>query len=55
MRVMVLGGDGYLGWPTAMAFRARKHEVSVIDNYFRRTIAKQLSDEFKASTKSLRN
>jgi len=45
MRVMVLGGDGYLGWPTAMAFRARKHEVSVIDNYFRRTIAKQCDSD----------
>ena len=27
MRVMILGGDGYLGWPTAMAFRRAGHEV----------------------------
>ena len=45
MRVMVLGGDGYLGWPTAMAFRAKGHEVCVIDNYFRRTIARQCDSD----------
>jgi len=36
MRVLVLGGDGYLGWPTAMRFSARGHEVSVVDNFSRR-------------------
>jgi UDP-sulfoquinovose synthase len=36
VRVLVLGGDGYLGWPTALRFSARGHEVSVIDNLSRR-------------------
>jgi UDP-sulfoquinovose synthase len=36
MRVLSLGGDGYLGWPTAMRFSARGHEVSVVDNFSRR-------------------
>ncbi len=36
MRVLVLGGDGYLGWPTAMHFSAGGHEVHVVDNYLRR-------------------
>jgi UDP-sulfoquinovose synthase len=36
MRVLVLGGDGYLGWPTAMHFSARGHEVAAVDNYMRR-------------------
>jgi len=39
MRVLILGGDGYLGWPTAMALRRAGHEVRVIDNYLRRKIA----------------
>jgi UDP-sulfoquinovose synthase len=39
MRVLVLGGDGYLGWPTAMALAARGHDVAAVDNYFRRLIA----------------
>lgn len=39
MRVLILGGDGYLGWPTAMDFAAAGHEVTVADNYMRRRIA----------------
>lgn len=40
-----MGGDGYLGWPTAMAFAAKGHDVTVIDNYLRRTIAQQTQSE----------
>jgi UDP-sulfoquinovose synthase len=36
MRVLILGGDGYLGWPTALRFSARGHEVSLVDNFSRR-------------------
>jgi len=36
MRVLILGGDGYLGWPTALRFSARGHEVTVVDNFVRR-------------------
>src|SRR5688500_7975549 len=36
MRILILGGDGYLGWPTVMLFSARGHEVSVVDNFSRR-------------------
>ena len=36
MRILILGGDGYLGWPTAMHFSKRGHEVHVVDNYLRR-------------------
>ncbi len=36
MRVLILGGDGYLGWPTALRFSARGHEVAVVDNFSRR-------------------
>ena len=36
MRILILGGDGYLGWPTAMRFSAAGHEVSVVDNFSRR-------------------
>ncbi len=36
MRVLILGGDGYLGWPTAMRFTEGGHEVSVVDNFSRR-------------------
>ena len=41
MRVLILGGDGYLGWPTAMHLSAKGHETVVADNYLRRTICKE--------------
>lgn len=40
--VLILGGDGYLGWPTAMYFSKRGHEVTVVDNYFRRNACTEL-------------
>jgi UDP-sulfoquinovose synthase len=36
MRILILGGDGYLGWPTSMYLSQKGHEVAVVDNYFRR-------------------
>ncbi len=45
MRILILGGDGYLGWPTAMHFASKGHNVAVIDNYSRRLIAQQTRSE----------
>jgi UDP-sulfoquinovose synthase len=36
MRVLILGGDGYLGWPTSMYFSQLGHEVLVVDNLAKR-------------------
>src|SRR6266851_5625419 len=36
MRVIVLGADGYLGWPTSLHLSARGHEVIAADNLIRR-------------------
>jgi UDP-sulfoquinovose synthase len=36
MKIAVLGGDGYCGWPTALYLSAKGHEVSIVDNYIRR-------------------
>ena len=36
MRILILGGDGYLGWPTAMYLSRRGHSVSVVDNFVKR-------------------
>jgi UDP-sulfoquinovose synthase len=36
MRILVLGADGYLGWPTAMHFSAAGDEVYAIDNFAKR-------------------
>jgi UDP-sulfoquinovose synthase len=45
MRVLILGGDGYLGWPTAMYLSQKGHEVMAVDNYFRRRACTQLHCE----------
>ena len=42
MRILIFGGDGYLGWPTAMYFSARGHEVHTVDNYLRRRAHQEL-------------
>ncbi|HEX3793574.1 MAG TPA: NAD-dependent epimerase/dehydratase family protein [Acidimicrobiales bacterium] len=36
MKILVLGGDGYLGWPTALHLSALGHEITVVDNLVRR-------------------
>ena len=36
MRILVLGGDGYLGWPTALHLSEAGHDVAVVDNFARR-------------------
>ena len=38
MRVLVLGGDGFCGWPTSLHLSARGHEVTILDNLSRRKI-----------------
>jgi UDP-sulfoquinovose synthase len=36
MKILILGGDGYLGWPTAMYLAAKGHDVAVVDSFHRR-------------------
>jgi UDP-sulfoquinovose synthase len=42
MRVLVLGGDGFCGWPTALHLSARGWEVAIVDNLSRRNIDNEL-------------
>ena len=46
MRVLILGGDGYLGWPTALHLSACGHKVAVVDNYLRRRLCREEKVEF---------
>jgi len=45
MRILILGGDGYLGWPTAMHLTTKGHDVAVVDNYLRRRLCREVSVE----------
>ncbi|TNC28174.1 NAD-dependent epimerase/dehydratase family protein [Amycolatopsis alkalitolerans] len=42
MRVLVLGGDGYLGWPTALHLSDAGYDVAVLDNLARRGYDEEL-------------
>ncbi|TCM45829.1 NAD-dependent epimerase/dehydratase family protein [Kribbella sp. VKM Ac-2568] len=45
MRVLVLGGDGYLGWPTALHLSDNGHQTAVLDNFARRGYDQELGVE----------
>lgn len=45
MKILVLGGDGYLGWPTAMYLSSRGHRVAVLDNFAKRRWEMELNVE----------
>ena len=41
MKILVLGADGYLGWPTCTYLAAKGHEVVGYDNYLKRRIERE--------------
>jgi UDP-sulfoquinovose synthase len=45
LRILILGGDGYLGWPTALHLSTVGHEVGVADNFARRRWDEELGVE----------
>ncbi len=55
MRVLVLGGDGYLGWPTAMRLAARGDDVMAVDSYLKRTLTRELGSEPLIATPDLKD
>ena len=42
MKILILGADGYLGWPTAMHFANEGHDVYAVDNLSKRKIETEL-------------
>lgn len=53
MKVAVLGGDGFCGWPSALHLAAEGHKVTVIDNLSRRDIGDKLSAPSLTPIKSI--
>ena len=41
-KIVVLGGDGFCGWPTALHLSGLGHRVTIVDNFARRAIDKLL-------------
>jgi UDP-sulfoquinovose synthase len=44
-RILVLGGDGFCGWPTSLYLSGRGHDVTIADNLSRRTIDVELGTD----------
>ena len=42
MKIAILGGDGFVGWPTTLHLSALGHEVHIVDNLSRRWIDTEL-------------
>ena len=38
MKILILGGDGFCGWPTTLHLSARGHDIVIVDNLSRRNI-----------------
>ena len=56
MKILILGGDGYLGWPTSMYLASKGHDVAIVDNMSKRIWEAECSVEplFPISTISTR-
>ncbi len=44
-RILVLGGDGFCGWPTSLHLSRRGHDVTIVDDLSRRKIDVELEVE----------
>jgi hypothetical protein len=38
LQILILGGDGFCGWPTSLHLSARGHDIVIVDNLSRRNI-----------------
>ncbi len=45
MKILVIGGDGFCGWPTALHLSSLGHDVVIVDNLSRRKIDIELEVE----------
>ncbi|WP_371156911.1 NAD-dependent epimerase/dehydratase family protein [Jannaschia sp. 2305UL9-9] len=41
-QIMIIGGDGFCGWPTALHLSSKGHDVTIVDNLSRRAIDEEL-------------
>src|SRR5262249_30288705 len=55
MRILVLGGDGFCGWPTALHLSDRGHTVAIVDNFYRRQWDYELGAESLTPISTLQN
>ncbi|WP_444959001.1 NAD-dependent epimerase/dehydratase family protein [Microbulbifer sp. ZKSA002] len=54
MKLIIVGGDGFCGWPTSLHLSNLGHEVIIIDNFSRRKIDSELNVESLTPIRELR-
>jgi UDP-sulfoquinovose synthase len=54
VKILILGGDGYLGWPTAMYLARKGHDVVTVDNFHRRLWDDEIGADSLVPISSLR-
>lgn len=52
-KIIVLGGDGFCGWPTSLYLSAQGNEVHIVDNMSRREIDKELNADSLTPIRSM--
>ncbi|MEV4899733.1 NAD-dependent epimerase/dehydratase family protein [Citricoccus sp. NPDC055426] len=53
MKIVILGGDGFCGWPTALHLSDQGHDVVIVDNFSRRVIDEELEADSLTPIRSL--
>ncbi|PSL17559.1 NAD-dependent epimerase/dehydratase family protein [Shimia abyssi] len=53
MKIIVLGGDGFCGWPTSLHLSKQGHGIIIVDNFSRRKIDRELGAESLTPIRSL--
>jgi UDP-sulfoquinovose synthase len=53
MRIIILGGDGFCGWPTSLHLSQRGHDIVIVDNLSRRNIDIELEVESLTPIRSM--
>ena len=53
MKVIIFGGDGFCGWPSALELSSHDHEVTIVDNFVRRRIDNELGVQSLTPIRSL--
>ncbi len=41
MKIMILGADGYLGWPTSVDLSSKNHKLLLVDNFTKKNLLKE--------------
>jgi UDP-sulfoquinovose synthase len=54
-RIIVLGGDGFCGWPTSLYLSKAGYDVTIIDNLSRRKIDVELGAESLTPIQTIQN